>query len=277
MRRFPFTLFLLAATLAASPAGSQQTSGLRVRDGTSSPSIRGRVLEAYTDAPVIGATVDVVTADSRTVGTGITDGGGRFAIELEEEGTFWIRISRPPAEPVVDGPIDVAGGADVEVVLRVEWPSIRPILLDSLAVVVEARSLRLGGVGYYLRRKTEGGTFIGPEILERRTSRKISDVFRMVPGITVGQSALAGSLHDYPLTSYSVRTRLRNSACWPRIFIDGYLAEPGGNQPPGGPFDLLVAASEVEAIEIYSSPAEVPVAYGGAAAACGVYLIWTKQ
>lgn len=292
MRRFSFALSLLAVMLARSPGSIQQVRGALVQEGTGSPvhgaaevslagvvtpSIHGRVLEAYTDLPIAQATVDVMTADSRIVGAGITDSSGRFAIEIEKGGTYWIRISRPPAVPIVEGPIDVAGGADVEVVFHVDWPSIQPILLDSLAVAVEARSSRLDRVGYYLRMKTEGGTFIGPEILEKRTLMKMSDIFRTLPGIRVVESDEVGLIGTYPVTSYSLRTSLRRRTCWPRIYLNGMVVEQGGYHTPLGSFDSLVQGADLAGIEVYSSPAEVPIAYGGASgAACGVYLIWTK-
>ncbi len=156
-------------------------------------------------------------------------------------------------------------------------PPIRPILLDSLLVEVEGRSQRLDMVGFYRREKTEGGTFLGPEILENRRSRRISDLFRTLPGIRVVESGEVG-FGAYPVTAYSLRTRIDpNRGCWPRIYVDGILVEQGGNNKPLGEFDSLVRADDIEGIEVYSSPAEIPVEYGGASGAgCGVYLIWTK-
>lgn len=92
-------------------------------------------------------------------------------------------------------------------------------------------------------------------------------------------SAEVGARGDYPLTSYSLRTHLQGQRiCWPRIYLDGTVVERGGFREPLGAFDALVRANNVEGIEVYSSPAEIPVQYGGATgSACGVYLIWTKR
>jgi hypothetical protein len=42
-------------------------------------------------------------------------------------------------------------------------------------------------------------------------------------------------------------------------------------------FDFdVIHPNNVEAIEVYRSPAEVPPQYGGAEAACGVILLWRR-
>ncbi len=240
--------------------------------------IHGRVVYESTTLSVAYATVEVLTAESRTVAMELTDDGGRFSIEFEEEGMFWVRISLPPEEPILAGPIEFEEDADIEVVLRVDWESIEPILLDSLEVEVEGRSQRLDMVGFYLRETTGGGFFLGPEVIEDQPSRRISDLFRRIPGIRVLGSHVVGGAGDYPLTAYSLRIQIPGQRiCWPRIYIDGLVVERGGYRDPMGTFDSLVRSNNVEGIEVYTSPAEIPVQYGGATgAACGVYLIWTK-
>jgi outer membrane receptor for ferrienterochelin and colicin len=41
--------------------------------------------------------------------------------------------------------------------------------------------------------------------------------------------------------------------------------------------NAVVSPDQVEAIEVYRGPSEIPAEYSGNDAMCGVILIWTKQ
>ncbi len=50
------------------------------------------------------------------------------------------------------------------------------------------------------------------------------------------------------------------------------------NDPIGGnniALSGVVRPEEVYAIEVYRTPSQIPIEYGGAESACGVLLIWT--
>jgi hypothetical protein len=62
--------------------------------------------------------------------------------------------------------------------------------------------------------------------------------------------------------------------CYPSIWMDGlviYIPDSGAPPPDLSQFDVR----DLEAIEIYASPAETPLELGGTGASCGVIALWT--
>jgi hypothetical protein len=89
--------------------------------------------------------------------------------------------------------------------------------------------------------------------------------------------AAAGGLRTPPPVRVLCRDGSTLLPCFMAVYLDGalYWSPDMGRmaQPPDitkfNPLDL-------EAVEVYRSPAEVPVEYNGPAAGCGVMLIWTR-
>jgi hypothetical protein len=70
----------------------------------------------------------------------------------------------------------------------------------------------------------------------------------------------------------------------PPVFLDGMLVSQGsvmtGPVDQGLPnrYDIdSLRWQDVEAVEIYAGPAQVPPQYGGAHSACGIILFWTRK
>ncbi len=67
------------------------------------------------------------------------------------------------------------------------------------------------------------------------------------------------------------------------VWIDGLRIEPTEILPAGGLTSLnswtrAIHPIDIEAIEVYRTPAEIPAQYNtGGNAACGVILIWTRR
>jgi hypothetical protein len=69
--------------------------------------------------------------------------------------------------------------------------------------------------------------------------------------------------------------------CYAKVYLDGALMNPperqGRSRRPTAPFDVNSIPSQmIEAIEWYSSPAQVPSRYSGSDSSCGVLLIHTR-
>lgn len=60
-------------------------------------------------------------------------------------------------------------------------------------------------------------------------------------------------------------------SCLPEVYLDGVPA-PGARQ-----IDQLITPMDIEAVEIYRSPSEVPARFTTAASQCGVILIWSRR
>ena len=142
--------------------------------------------------------------------------------------------------------------------------------LDALSVEVEARNAWLERSGFYERRQLGSGIFIDRAAIERRSQRRTSDILRTVSGVRV--TATYDGV-DIMMRSAG-KTSIVNRNCRPPIYVDGIIVAA----PLGDRIDLhAILPGDIEAIEAYSGPAQVPPKYGGAYAACGVVLIWTRK
>jgi len=65
--------------------------------------------------------------------------------------------------------------------------------------------------------------------------------------------------------------------CPYRVFMDGLLVVSDPFRGDQEWVRELVRPAEVEGIEVYTRPSQVPVQYGGAQGGCGVILIWTRR
>jgi TonB-dependent Receptor Plug Domain len=138
-----------------------------------------------------------------------------------------------------------------------------PVALPELPVEV-SRSRSLDRVGFYSRQRIGLGTFITRDILEDRyrTASRAGDVLQQIPGVfRVDQGNNETVVHLRPDPSFT------NRACAAAIYVDGLFNQKSLPRLP---------AQDIEAIEVYRGPAEVPAQYGGVNAACGVVLIWTR-
>ena len=64
-------------------------------------------------------------------------------------------------------------------------------------------------------------------------------------------------------------------ACYAQVYMDGALMNPG---TPAEPFDVnSVPVAQLEAVEFYSSPAQMPSRYNKLNAACGVYVMHMRR
>ncbi len=92
-------------------------TGLAAR-GANSQTVRGRVVDARSGAPVVGAIVSLVGADSVRRSPVLTDADGRFALRSDAAGRFGLRVDRVGfASDVVASDLVLAVGAE----LTGEW------------------------------------------------------------------------------------------------------------------------------------------------------------
>ncbi len=242
--------------------------------GAAGQQVKGFVSYTHNNFPVALATVRLLTVDGRVVVTGESGFDGSFLLKAPRPGDYLVHVEHLTAYDMVDGPIRL-DSAGVAVVAFQVVP--RAYALEEITVEVERRSLPLARSGYYDRERMGLGHFVGPEDLERRPAIFTTDLLRMMPGVRVlTQNGIAGGISRYPVMSYAMRSNLVGGMCYPRVYVNGAVMERGGSTPPFSSFDNLVSPSELGAMEVYSSPAEMPAQYAGLTA-CGVILIWTKQ
>jgi hypothetical protein len=64
---------------------------------------------------------------------------------------------------------------------------------------------------------------------------------------------------------------LTTTGCRPAVYLDGLRYPLRGES-----IDHIVNPMDIEGIEVYSNPAEVPVEYQGPGSSCGAIVIWTR-
>lgn len=224
--------------------------------------IAGEVVSAAGER-IVGAEVRVIGARDDAA---VTDGNGRFAFSVRGDSVQRLvvrRIGFTPETLTVRVPL---AGDSVHVVRMVRASQLmRPVLVsaanaesNTTMALVRERA-RTAGNGYFVFRT---------DFMKTNPIRFV-DILRRVPGVQLARTP------GNPET-----VRLRENRCTPAYWIDG--------QPLAGiPFDPNTQPpSTIEAIEVYSSPATVPVQFRVAPMQfrglsgpqeCGVVVIWTRR
>lgn len=258
-RRHP--LFLTGLLIAAFP-GSADGQGL----------LLGTVRQDSTLTPLGGVEILIEGTNFRTT----SDPSGRYRLSAIPAGTPTVlfrlvghrsyreRLSVGPSDSVVRDVILVRQSVQV---------------LDSVSVT--GRVTRGVGIGFqaFEERRARGfGLFIDSTLLRRSEHRRVADLFWGLQGVEMirGPDGELWAANGRGGTSI-IRGGNRPIACFMSILRDGNLlyAPSGYGRQVDLNRDILV--SELEAIEVYRSAAEVPGEYSGASAACGVILLWTRR
>jgi hypothetical protein len=127
---------------------------------------------------------------------------------------------------------------------------------------------------FYQRVDHGRGSFLTREQIDRRKPRRLTDLFREIPGVRVANTSRGDRLVMTGATPamYRVDARWEAGDCPVQYYLDGVSYQP---DVAGVPND--VRPDEVEGIEVYRRLSEVPVEYRRRGAECGVVLIWLKE
>ena len=183
-KKAKLALALTIALVAAAPVYAQQTSA----------SLGGRVVES-TGAPVAGAEVTILHAESGTVSRTVTDENGRFSARgLRVGGPYRITIEKGGQTDVEEDVYLRLGDANS---VNVEFGA-PDQMLDTIEVTSSAGDMLFGA-----ENKGVGTSVLGRELeLTPQTSRSLDDVARLDPRITVidqggGAISVAGLNNRY--------------------------------------------------------------------------------
>lgn len=276
MRLFRRLLPALLLLLAAAPLAAQQ--------------VRGRVVDEGGQS-VKAATVYLLDGEGRRVAGTHTDDEGTFALRVPREGSYRLRAQRIGYGQAVTDTMEVGGRISLELTLRL---SVRAVALAPLTITAQQppRLPRLVSVGFYRRQEQGQGTFFEREDIERQRPLQMSALVSQVSGVVVmsGGSLSAGDV-----------VMMRGSHCLPSVWLDGRLARAGGQLAEREwsgteaaearlslfsrreprvrhhtTMDELITPNEVEAVEVYRGPSEVPAIFAFMGGSCGAVVVWTQ-
>ena len=232
--------------------------------------VRGRVLDMETREPVMLAYVGLITQGESMAVAALADTDGFFEVTAPDPGPYFVYISRTGYETMMDGVFELGedGVFDVQIGLK-------PLPIELEEVVVEADMGPMSFLerhGFYERAIGGRGVFMVREEIERVSIHKVSDVFRRIPLLDIDESRPmtgGGRVFQNP----EIRIIRNGQYCSPTLYIDRHVVHSGANG--GVRPDDYVTAPEIDAIEVYTRPSEVPVGFDELNN-CGVILIWTR-
>lgn len=216
-------------------------------------SMIGQVVSASTGRPLEGAVVAFIGSGYGA----ITDTAGNFRIPQTWAGidTVEVRyIGYTPSRTEIELEADMA----TRVIFLLSQTVVR---IAELTVEIEGgrRAQRLSG---FEERRLKGfGVFFTPTEIRGRNPRLTSDLFRGLPGVTVGRIEHGRAMVYFGRTV---------ADCPPAVYLDGVYQS--GLQPDDIPRD------DLGAVEVYRGPSETPAEYmrtGGRT--CGAVVIWTPD
>jgi len=215
--------------------------------------VKGRVVDRSSQAGISQVEI-VFLGDNRTVRT---DSTGRYLFVALPPGTAQLLI-RAAAFPQTQILIELQPGEEVE----------RTIVLDSTAagrgpqalpavLVEEQPSLGRRFADFERRRKTGRGHYLTRDDIKRSGASSLHDAVRSLRGVTMECGGGAGCF---------VRMVRAPMQCKPDYVIDTRIDNNFGPTTP---------IRDIEAIEVYTGPSDVPGEFAGRTAGCGVIVIWT--
>jgi hypothetical protein len=272
----PVLLLAPFLALAAGEAGGQE--------------IRGRLLETGTAQPIPWANLALLDTTFTAVAQTLSDQRGAFVLEVPAQGSYYVLAEALGYQPKLDGILEFRGGGSVSVEFYLRP---KPLEMDSLKVALKrVRTYQhLNDVGYYDREKMGFGTFLSPDIIERRKPFSTFDLLRGVPGLYIEEGGRDGT------RVFLIRGGYR---CNPAVYVDGSRVfndlhtEEGTSVVGIGPSDpifenlpnmprddrgivleRMVDIEDISAVEVHTRSTSVPLLYGGTQETCGVLLVWT--
>jgi len=243
-RVMPAVLVLLGVSSAGAQEGSLGTGG-----------ISGQVRDA-TGQAIIGAQVTM----PGTALVAESDDSGRFLLAKVRPGMLSLRFRRLGYQPDTIDLLVLAGKTvPLDVTLARLSVALTPVVITGRAALTGWRQ------GFYQRKDVGSGHFFTLEDIEKRNPSNMSDMFRMIPGVTIQPSM--GMIRN--------QLRFRGSRnCAPLTWLDGAPLS-------AGEFDIdALSPRSIEAFEVYTGsivPPRFAVAPGIGPRTCGVVVLWSRE
>ena len=189
-----------------------------------------------------------------------SDDSGRFELAKVRPGMLALRFRRLGFQPDTVELLVLAGRTiPLDITLSRAMVTLSPVVITGRAELTGWRA------GFYQRRDVGAGHFFTREDIDRRNPSQMSDMFRMIPGVTVQPSM------------GMIRNQLRfrgNRGCAPLTWLDG-------SPLASGEFDIdNLSPRSIEAFEVYTGsivPPRFSVAPGIGPRTCGAIVIWSRE
>jgi carboxypeptidase family protein len=255
--------------------------------------IVGRVVSEVGELPIAGAQVTI----ARLGRSAVTDSVGKFRLSQLPSGDHQLVLR---ALGYLSDSVTIEVDDDVAVrdfVLKRQAQTLptRQVVGESPPLVERLLSeyydRRKMGIGHFVTRedfeKAEGGGLLTGEVLAKlpgvrvvhgehsawvATGRTANSKGGCAFGVRVPNVSDCGNRSPTPAD----QARGARAACYMDVYLDGAVVFAGN--PQSGLFDVnSLEPAAIEAIEVFTSAAQVPVKYNRTSNGCGVLLIWTRR
>ncbi|MDX1493215.1 MAG: hypothetical protein R3253_04005 [Longimicrobiales bacterium] len=260
---------MIARVLLLLMLGTPLVSG----GGVDAQSIRGRIVDSESAEPVVLAYVGLLEPGRELVAAVLADRNGTFSLTAPVEGEYFLYIERAGYRTVLDGLYELGEEGVIEVAVGL---SPQPVTLEPVVVGILGRREAYWIEAFDRRREAGLGHFILRHQIEARAVENLADAMKGIPRLIV----------TTPAPSFTGPSGVRHpellmrstgmDPCSPSLFVDGHLVAVGGLRPRRAVRpDDFVDPTSAEAVEVYTSPAEIPVEFE-TGTGCGVVVIWTR-
>ena len=151
-----------------------------------------------------------------------------------------------------------------------------PVELDELVVEGERRSPRLALEGVYDRSEARIGVHFDRERIRARQGSTVAKLVALLPMVELWpDTAMGGRVVRVLFRRRQFERLIPPPAppCFPQVYLNGGLLAAGGNSHAELDFFSL---NDLEAVEVYESPALLPGRFSGPFAHCGTIVLWTR-
>ena len=237
--------------------------GLAIQSGTASAQIlRGHLLDGRSGRPISAGALLLLDTAGAAVAQVIAGDSGRFVIQ-HKAGLYRLRAEALGYQTALSDTVTLEPRRVryIEFRLRADVVELAP-----LTIVSAPRVRWLDQAGFYTRRQAGIGSFFTRDDFDLHRPRYASEILRLAAGVRLRPIATGNAI----IFTRSEATRLVGGGCRPVVWVDGARSSSTGTID-------FVHPDDVEAIEVYRGPSQVPAQYSGAESACGVILVWTRH
>jgi hypothetical protein len=223
--------------------------------------IRGLVRDQQGGQVLSGVTVHIDGTDIRAR----SDARGVFRMPSVPWGAYTL-VFEHPNYGQREQPIRVIGGRSLMVEAHLP-PA--PIEMPPILVTVRARRWFGDMEGLEARIERGQGFIMTRETIEQQQPRILADLLRNVPGVRVRQSG--GAVSGTVTVQMRGAQDLSGRPCPPAVWVDGQKW-----RNPSEAYTLIMG-NELEVVEVYRGPSEVPGEFLDSSASCGALIVWTRR
>lgn len=235
--------------------------------------LAGQLLDTSSGTAVPFSRVTLVTPDGEAVVFTFTDPQGFFAVTAPEPGEYLVNAEALFYWTYTEGPVTLAA-SDTLVVEFGLTP--HPSELEGIVVEARSRPIQLILNGYYERVNAGLGYHLDHVTLSKHAFRKASDIFLTIPGVRLLDSSFGDKEPLFARAQFwgSLSGPGQAAACFPSFYVDGVLLGMGGDLPTE--IDRFLVPEDIQAMEVYTSPEQVPPVFAGLSSRCGAIAVWTR-